>query len=283
VMGLARDDPAAFGTSIVFTPDWDAEELFEAEHKDEKGKFVSPDSDNTDNLPHARLWRLHADDVVDDPAANPDGLFHAGEEIAQEADALLSYGLGLTEECPQLVQLDVDPDRVGQFVRRFLANHHLRLSEEGSSMADNEDIRTDDETADPVAAETNQPELTRDDEGYVVNLTEEDVARHNEVTEQGLRAECKRFVDAFGEKGGVWYAEGLSFDEARERESAELKARVAELEGRLAAVDRGEEEPAEFQVGDDETPETKATKQAAQNVGENLAPLAAMNAAALGS
>lgn len=49
------------------------------------------------------------------------------------------------------------------------------------------------------------------------------------------RAEAKRFRDAFGDKGAVWFAEGLNFDEARSREVTELKAQVADLTAKLAA------------------------------------------------
>ncbi len=79
-------DPTAFGTSIVFDHDPEAETAFHVEHgavlRDDwfgeyldLTEFESPDSDNTHNLPHARLGLLRAVDIVGDAAANPDGLF----------------------------------------------------------------------------------------------------------------------------------------------------------------------------------------------------------------
>lgn len=138
VMSLAESDPAAFATSIVFEHDRGEEDRFVAANKDEDGKFTSPDPDNAKHYTHARLKRLWADDIVDEPAANPGGLFHRGQEIPQEADALLSYALGLTTERPELVSLEVDTDRVVGFVSRFLDLHGLSVvRKENRPMAEN--------------------------------------------------------------------------------------------------------------------------------------------------
>ena len=73
VMDLAEEAPHLLGASIVFARDRAAETAFERDHTDDA--FRSPDPANTKNLRHARLAELHAVDVVDDPAANPDGMF----------------------------------------------------------------------------------------------------------------------------------------------------------------------------------------------------------------
>lgn len=127
VMDLAEEDPVAFGVSIAYRPDYGAEDKFWATHEDKDGNFESPDSDNTGNLPHARLNELRASDVVDEPAANPNGLFHRGDEIAAEADALLSYSLGLSDQAPELVELEVNAERVSAFVSRWLDQHGLEI------------------------------------------------------------------------------------------------------------------------------------------------------------
>lgn len=129
VMNLAEEDPEAFGTSIVFEPDYGAEEKFVSENKDEDGRYHSPDPNNLKNYPHARLARLRAADVVDEPAANPGGLFHRGQAIADEADRLLSFSLGLSNERPEMCHLSVDPDRTAAFVARFLNSHGLEIKE----------------------------------------------------------------------------------------------------------------------------------------------------------
>lgn len=72
VEGLAEEDPEAFGMSIVFDmaePGWivGGEEI---------NQWVRPE-DAENDLPLTRLSALHASDVVDEPAANRDGLFAA--------------------------------------------------------------------------------------------------------------------------------------------------------------------------------------------------------------
>jgi hypothetical protein len=140
VLSLATEAPQDFGMSIVFSRDRAAEQAFEALHTvdqvftdPDSGEqltrkvFRSPDPANTKHLRHARLQALHAVDVVDDPAANPDGLFHRGPAILKDAEALLSFGLGLTTEPPELVSLDVHPERAAAFLTRFLTSHGLEL------------------------------------------------------------------------------------------------------------------------------------------------------------
>ncbi len=128
VMQLAKDAPDAFGTSIAYKGDDVAEEEFVASHSTDRGHFTSPDSDNTEHFPHLRLRQLTAVDVVDEPAANPDGLFHREQEIAQEADALFAYAAGLSSQAPDTVHLGLDADRVSGFVNRFLERHGLEIS-----------------------------------------------------------------------------------------------------------------------------------------------------------
>ena len=135
VMDLAKEDPTAFGVSIVFSEDIGAEDRFEADHEDEDGYFHSPDKDNTQNLPHARLSALEAADVVDEPAANPDGFFHREQHFAQEADQLVSYAIGLTSDRPATTHLGLDADRTATFVARFLDQHGLTLTRKDEQMA----------------------------------------------------------------------------------------------------------------------------------------------------
>lgn len=127
VMDLAAEDPESFGLSIVYEPDAAAEGSFLSEHIDEQGTFASPDQNNKQNLPHARLATLRAADVVDEPAANPQGLFRREQQFAEEATAIAEYSLGLIDERPPVVALGLDADRVAGFVTQFLANHKLEI------------------------------------------------------------------------------------------------------------------------------------------------------------
>jgi hypothetical protein len=138
VMLLAMEDPEAFGNSIAFDEDFVEEDKFRAQHSEADGEgypeFKSPDPQNIHNYLHARVAALRAVDAVDDPAANPNGLFHRGDEIARDAERLLAWTLGLSSQKPQLVSLDLDPDRAAGFIQRFLARHQLTLSREGKPM-----------------------------------------------------------------------------------------------------------------------------------------------------
>ena len=94
-------------------------------------------------------------------------------------------------------------------------------------------------------------------------------------------SEGQRFLDAFGEKGGVWFAQGKTFEEAQQLHVADLEARakaLADENGQLKkslAAARGEAEPVEF-VADGEKPtaDSEQDKQLDQNLGPNLSRVA---------
>ena len=52
--------------------------------------------------------------------------------------------------------------------------------------------------------------------------------------------QCKRYVDAFGAQGAVWFAEGLSFEAAAKRRAVELTADAARLRAELSELRRRE-------------------------------------------
>ena len=126
VMNMAEESPDLFGASIVFDRNRESEEKFYRQNQSE-GKFVSPDDENTSNLQHVRLASLRAADLVDEPAANADGLFSfvEGSELPAQADELLSYVLGLTEDEPEAFDGGIHPERIKIFFSKFLAQHHL--------------------------------------------------------------------------------------------------------------------------------------------------------------
>lgn len=215
VMTLAETSPEDFGVSIVFDVNEDAMEALTAENTS-NGRFISPDEDNKNNYTHARMSSLRAADVVDSPAANPDGLFRRGQEVADEADRMLEFALGLSADVPQLALFDADPQRVAAAVQRFLSRHNLKV----------ERVQPMPESQAPA-----DPQPTRED----------------------FAAECKRFIASFGAKGGEWFADGKTYIECQDLLIAELRAQLAakdaqvtELQGKLAAIDLGETKPVNF-------------------------------------
>lgn len=125
VLDLASEDPAAFGVSISFSHDWDSEDAFESQYTSD-GVFKSPDPRNEGNLSHARLKRLYAADVVDEPAANPSGLFHANSPDEMfVGEQLLDFLSGRSETAP--AALGVHPDRIKGLVDRYCERHGVTL------------------------------------------------------------------------------------------------------------------------------------------------------------
>lgn len=67
------------------------------------------------------------------------------------------------------------------------------------------------------------------------------------------------FIEAYGEKGAVWFTEGKTFTEAATLHTNALVERVKKLEKKLAAIDIGSDDPADSsEPGDDGDPKKAA-------------------------
>ncbi len=142
VMKLAQEAPENFGASIAFEHDDEGEEQFfdanqeEIQGTDNRGnpksisRFKSPDPDNVLGLWHMRLAELRAVDIVDEPAANPSGLFHRETEVLTEGGAVLDFVLGLSTKPPALSALSfgIDAERMKGFVTRYASQKGIKLS-----------------------------------------------------------------------------------------------------------------------------------------------------------
>lgn len=315
IMDLAESDPAAFGMSIVFERDFEAEDEFGSANKSlveyddrRQMEFVSPDPDNTDNLPHARLARLWAADAVDDPAANPTGLFQREQDIAREADLVLAYSLGLSNAAPTCHAFDVNPDRAKGFVSRFMESRGLRLTnikETPMSVEEAKEVKAEAATqpqdsgegqAETVATQEaeQQPQASgsQDDEAKPETPSKDaadgaqapaeqpasETPSHAENDSQSAmasgRAECHRFIAAFGSQGGTWFADGLTFEQAQAKFADGLKTENEALRKRLAAAgeDAGEATPLAFQPTNDND---ARTRKFAGALGDSLGRVAA--------
>lgn len=238
VMLLTEEDPKAAGLSIVFHHDFESEEEFAEQHQEDyeyedwKGRtvqskrFKSPDERNEHNYRHVRLDELRAADIVDEPAANPDGLFDRSP-LARQADVFLSYAAGISDQKPTASAFNVDGDRASQFLGRWLESHGLSLVPKKELAA---------------MAETNTPETPA----------------APEVTRESLLAEQKRYVDKFGADDGVkWFSEGKSYEEALElfcdKQSTRIESLTEELseaKEKLSSINLGEDEPIETTPSD---------------------------------
>jgi hypothetical protein len=207
VMELAEEDPAAAGLSIVFEHDAEREEAYQASFGD--GPFESPDEDNVKNLPHVRLAKLRAADIVDEPAANPEGMFDR-QPLARDVDDLLSYAAGLSEEKPKSLAFGVDADRASQFLQRWLGSHSLSI----------------------VSANDGVPEMSE-----APQEVESEVSEVPQITREDFLSELSAYVEKLGaENRQQWLIQGIDHAEALGRQCDVLNARVEELQGKLAAA-----------------------------------------------
>lgn len=252
VLGLAEEDPELFGASIVFDRDVDAEWAFAVAHgaeikKDEYGEwldlenFESPDPDNVENYMHVRLAELRAVDVVDEPAANPGGMFSA-TPIPAEADSLAEYILGLSNETPACNALaGIDADRLRGFASRFLNRRGLSVAQtkEANTMPKTklseaaEEKPAETETPEHESPETDPEEAPEPEAKGEEKPTETD----GDDPEKTVADKFARYVQAFGaENGPKWFGEKLSFEECLGRQNVLLSEKVKELETKLKAA-----------------------------------------------
>ncbi|HUS39464.1 MAG TPA: hypothetical protein VMX74_08440 [Pirellulales bacterium] len=130
VMDLAEESPDLFATSIVFNRDIGEEGLLVESNRNKDGNFISPDKKNTRNLLHARLDTLIATDMVDEPAANPDGLFSAlgdGNVLPDQIARAIKFALRLTDDKPEEAVLGIHPDRMRPFMDGFCRRENLLM------------------------------------------------------------------------------------------------------------------------------------------------------------
>lgn len=220
---LVSEDSQAAGLSIVFDEDFEAEvsllldngaEVVSSPEGDyiDLTNFKSPDPANVNNYYHVRLAELRAADLVDEPAANPNGMFDSAP-VARNIDQALAFALGLDDTKPDNAELfGVDVDRASAFVGRFLSSRGLSIV-------------------------TKQPESQK--------------PQAEGITREQFAAELSKFTTKFGAENGVkWFNEGKSFAEALELHcealGAQLKSandKAAELQGKLDSLELGEKDP----------------------------------------
>ena len=121
VMARAQEDPASFGLSIAFAGSavWMLDDGSEVDEQMDDGSLRERPSNAVGDLPRARISALKAVDVVDEPAANRDGLFSATPSLADDAFHTIdqfSQEKGITAE------------RLSQFACRYFAARGINLS-----------------------------------------------------------------------------------------------------------------------------------------------------------
>jgi hypothetical protein len=282
VMQRAEEDPLHFGTSIVFIADEQAEKDFLLanggvivvhddgwEVYETVEGFQSPDALNVDNLPHCRLKEFLAVDVVDDPAANPGGLFHRDLSTIDNAQSYLDYAIGLSDAKPTSMAFDVDPERARLFFQRYAAQRGLSLPSKGTPMAkllkkgqlSSDPAAPSDPNTPPQEAANEPGAVTCPDCGavFVPDAPAAEPAPMSETpqTPAEYAANHAKYVNAFGaENGSKWFFGKVAFHEAqklhfaaqiesKDAEITSLKAELKTANEKLAAIANSGEKPLE--------------------------------------
>lgn len=154
VLDVAEEDPEMIGFSIVFVQAEPVMVLAKEGDDPESPEF---------SLPHARIDSLHACDVVDEPAANPGGMF----SVFGRPDYMAEQVTFWAEENPELLQQLLEPalkvynDNINQksinmsdnkksFTAELveLTKKHFSKSEEVVDVPATDEVKDKDETVD---------------------------------------------------------------------------------------------------------------------------------------
>jgi hypothetical protein len=118
-----------------------------------------------------------------------------------------------------------------------------KLSEQQAAAEAQEEATNNHQEASTAVLET--AEQTDDHDTSETEVEAVDVAQ-SELSAR--KAEGAKFLAAFGDAGGKWFAEGLSFDEAQAKFIANLRDENEKLKQRLSGTraSDGESEPVDF-------------------------------------
>ena len=152
--------------------------------------------------------------------------------------------------------------------------------EEDQEMAQNNETANElnnDETQTEEVDETTVDTDTGADDAEVETSTVEDETDTDTSTEDSETemSDGQRFLNAFGDKGGVWFAEGRTFEEAQnlfnkslQEDNQKLNEEIKKLNSKISAYE-GEEEITDFSSGPDKkAKQSELAKKNGQTKGE---------------
>jgi len=126
VIGMAKNEPDMFGLSIVFTPG-DSYKVNDGEVVKQGDEGFADAGGDT----FIELGKLHAADVVDDPAANPDGLFSAWSQETFAGQATEFF-----DTHPEVFELmKANPEVVQEFMSRYSAESETHIVDSVESLS----------------------------------------------------------------------------------------------------------------------------------------------------
>jgi hypothetical protein len=220
--------------------------------------FDAMEETETDGVSLLRVAKLRAADIVDEPAATRGGLFSVDQFSVDDIPGAVTWLLDNHFS-------GASPDVVRTRFESLLSKYY---SAKGEVMSEEQNVE--------------QPEETVETEVVEENISE--------VEEVEAISDGQRFLNSFGEQGGVWFAEGKTFDDAQSlfneklrEDNDRLREHVAQLQGQVEAADFGEEE---LSGGVESTPPSarrKSVKELENHIGKPAAELAGLFADRLAS
>lgn len=161
ILEMSEKEPDQFGASIVFAV---AENYFYTEggvreniERDSEG-YIDNDNYQGQTI-YVQMKALHGADLVDEPAANPDGLFSQFSSVNLHADKFAVIATEFLNVHPQIAAFVKDnPHKITEFMKKFAANT--------KPVDDTEVDETEVEPTTPTTGEVNPLETATEDELY---------------------------------------------------------------------------------------------------------------------
>jgi hypothetical protein len=254
VLSLAEEDAKAFGMSIVFSPG----KIFRKTDKGEKAypqyektddglklsKYIDKDGNdigrdvNIIDRDYVECDELHATDLVDDPAANPDGVFSAFNDatIAGQVSEFLDLHpqvFELAKSRPEIIQIFFDRYETYNKEKAKMADAVINVSPEPAldavqaecaAVVPTEQLSTATAAAAPVEPVPVMP----------VPAVADPVAAETETPHKDF----KRMLEAFGaEIAAETFAAGGSFEDAQKKHFEKITSENAALKEKIKALE----------------------------------------------
>jgi hypothetical protein len=254
VLGMAENEADMFGTSIVFS----VGEQYQL--NDDAERVVDPMLWDEGRKTFVTCEKLYACDVVDDPAANPDGLFSSFNKMSLAAQVT-----EFLDTHPEIFKMiDEQPEALEEFKSRY---KDYLSKKEGNEMSDEpkeevveklesaeieqvEQLEATEEVVEETAEPVEESEETVEEEATEEAVEEIEEPAEDEVVEEKKELSAIDPVEAFqalADKYGYEFAK----ENHGKSEVEILNAVIAEKDAQLASKAESQgAKPVEFSTGE---------------------------------
>lgn len=235
VLGMAKNEPDMFGTSIVFTPG----ELYRRDEEGEKIPVGGEFDVGSDDIVFVECAELHACDAVDDPAAN-EGLFSrfSKETIAGQVTEFMDLHPQIFEaisENPAIIEaLSKYGNKIDEFINRYRAYRSKKAGDSEMSETKTEAAEVAEVAVEELEA-TDKPEVVEEEKMEAAEAVVEEKAEEPEAPEADEKPESEEVEPEVEEAEEVEVEEPAEEPESEGLSRAEFIA-VADEFGNDVAV-----------------------------------------------